>query len=119
MYYQNIETYLEYPMKELTVSQITTTAIKILETRMCFVWRQNNLAVRGRTFTGLKGVPDIIGFHKFTGVAVYCEVKTVNDRMSQDQINFMNRAKTSGCQCLIATEENGLVCIKEWTNPTL
>lgn len=101
-------------MKELSVSQITMAAIKILESRFCFVWRQNNLAVRGRTFTGLKGVPDIIGFQKFTGVAVYCEVKTINDKMSQYQIDFMNKAKTSGCHCLIATDVNGEVVLKEW-----
>jgi hypothetical protein len=101
-------------MKELSVSQITMAAIKILESRFCFVWRQNNLAVRGRTFTGLKGVPDIIGFQKFTGVAVYCEVKTINDKMSQHQIDFMNKAKTSGCHCLIATDVNGEVILKEW-----
>jgi hypothetical protein len=103
-------------MKELSVSHITTTAIKILESRFCFVWRQNNLAVRGRTFTGLKGVPDIIGFQKFTGVAVYCEVKTANDKMSQYQIDFMNKAKTSGCHCLIATDQDGQVVLKEWPN---
>jgi hypothetical protein len=103
-------------MKTLTVSQITMTAIKILESRFCFVWRQNNLAVRGRTFTGLKGVPDIIGFQKFTGVAVYCEVKTLTDKMSQYQIDFMNRAKTSGCHCLVATDVNGEVVLKEWPN---
>jgi hypothetical protein len=101
-------------MKELTVSQITSQAIKTLESRSCFVWRQNNLAVKGRTFNGLKGLPDIIGFQKFTGIAVYCEVKTINDKMSSHQIDFMNRAKTSGCHCLIATDVDGEVVLKEW-----
>lgn len=103
-------------MKELTASQITATAIKILESRFCFVWRQNNLAVRGRTFNGLKGVPDILGFQKHTGVSVFCEVKTKTDKVSQFQIDFMNRAKTSGCHCLIATDEDGKVILKEWPN---
>jgi|694.fasta_scaffold88581_3 hypothetical protein len=103
-------------MKELTVSQITAEAIKTLESRFCFVWRQNNLAVKGRTFNGLKGVPDIIGYNKFTGISVYCEVKTINDKMSQYQIDFMNKAKTSGCHCLIATESDGAVILKEWPN---
>lgn len=103
-------------MKELTASQITSAAIKILETRFCFVWRQNNLAVRGRTFTGLKGVPDIIGYQKHTGVSVFCEVKTKTDKVSQYQIDFMNKAKTSGCHCLIATDVDGQVILKEWTN---
>lgn len=101
-------------MKELTAGQITKTAMIILETRQCFVWRSNNLPVPGRKFTGLKGVPDICGFHKLTGVAVYCEVKTVNDRFSEYQVNFMDRASKAGCHCLIATEENGRVVINEW-----
>ncbi len=103
-------------MKDLTVSQITSEAIKILESRFCFVWRQNNLAVKGRAFIGLKGVPDIIGYNKYTGVSVYCEVKTINDKMSQYQIDFMNKAKTSGCHCLIATDQDGQVVLNEWTN---
>lgn len=103
-------------MKELTAGQITKVAIMILESRKCFVWRSNNLPVPGRKFTGLKGVSDICGFHKVTGVAVYCEVKTVNDRFSEYQVNFMERAKKAGCHCLIATEEKGNVVIKEWNN---
>jgi hypothetical protein len=103
-------------MKELTASQITSTAIKILESRFCFVWRQNNLAVRGRSFNGLKGVPDILGYQKFTGVSVFCEVKTKTDKVSEHQISFMNKAKTSGCICLIATDVNGEVILKEWPN---
>jgi hypothetical protein len=103
-------------MKEFTASHITANAIKILESRFCFVWRQNNLAVRGRTFTGLKGVPDIIGYQKHTGVSVFCEVKTKTDKLSQHQIDFMNKAKTSGCHCLIATDVDGEVTLKEWPN---
>lgn len=103
-------------MKTLTVSQITSTAIKILEARQCFVWRQNNLAVRGRTFTGLRGVPDIIGFQSFTGVSVYCEVKTKNDKLSEHQINFLNRAKKAGCFCMVATDQDGNVLLTEWIN---
>ena len=86
----------------------------MLEANKCFIWRNNNLSVRGRIFIGLRGVPDVIGFHKHTGVAVYCEVKTVNDKLSEYQINFLNKAKTSGCHCIVATEINGEVKLKEW-----
>jgi hypothetical protein len=103
-------------MKELTAGQITKAALMILESRQCFVWRSNNLPVPGRKFTGLKGVPDICGFHKRTGVAVYCEVKTVNDRFSEHQINFMDRAKMAGCHCLIATEIDGKIVLTDWLN---
>jgi len=99
---------------ELTAGMITKIAMQELERRNCFVWRSNNLSVPGRKFIGLKGVPDICGFHKQTGMAVYCEVKTKNDKLSNFQINFMNRAKESNCLCLMAVDENGRVIIKEW-----
>lgn len=101
-------------MKELTASQITKTAMRLLENNKCFIWRNNNLAVKGRSFIGLKGVPDIVGFQKFTGVAVYCEVKTKSDKFSEYQVNFLNKAKTSGCHCLVAIDQDGEVILKEW-----
>ena len=98
----------------LNKSEITKKAIEILTGRGCFVWRQNNIAVRGRTFIGLKGVPDIIGFQIYNGIAVYCEVKTLTDRYSEQQKEFMNKASEAGCYCLTATEENGKVVLKQW-----
>ena len=102
--------------KELTAGQITKVAMQILESRNCMVWRNNNLPVPGRKFTGLKGVADICGFQRNTGLAVYCEVKTINDRFSEYQIDFLNRAKKAGCLTLVAVEENGNVTIKEYQN---
>jgi hypothetical protein len=58
----------------MTTAQITKAALKELDLRGAEVWRNNNLAVRGRTFVGRKGVPDIIGFVRATGVFVLCEV---------------------------------------------
>lgn len=97
-----------------TAAQITRTAILQLEARSCYVWRANNLPVPGRKFIGERGMPDICGFHKTSGKAVYCEVKTSSDRMSEAQINFMIRAKAAGCFCLIATEERGNIIVKDW-----
>lgn len=99
---------------DLTAGMITKIAMLELERRNCFVWRSNNLTVPGRKFVGLRGVPDICGFHKETGIAVYCEVKTKNDKLSEYQLNFMNRASLSNCLCLIAIEENGNVILKQW-----
>lgn len=105
-------------MKDLTASQITKAALIMLEMRGYYVWRNNNLPVPGRKFIGERGVADITGFQKNSGVALYCEVKTVNDRFSDYQKNFMNRAVTAGCHCLVATEESGKVVLKDW-NPEL
>jgi hypothetical protein len=99
---------------ELTKSQITTDALAELTFRGCKVWRNNNVAIRGRKFIGERGVPDIVGFHRTTGVAVYCEVKTINDRFSMDQIIFMNRAKLANCFCVIASDEKGKMKLSEW-----
>lgn len=101
-------------MKNLTAGQITKVAMIEMEMRHYFVWRHNNLAIPGRKFNGLKGVPDIIGFCKKTGLSVYCEVKTKNDKISEYQANFMTRAKKAGCHVYIAMDDNGNVLIKEW-----
>lgn len=98
----------------MNASDITKAATQLLAQRECFVWRNNNLAVRGRKFIGLKGVPDIVGFQKHTGIAVYCEVKTATDRLSEEQIEFLTRAKKAGCFCLMATAESGKVKLSEW-----
>jgi hypothetical protein len=78
------------------------------------VWRQNNLAVRGRKFIGKKGMPDIIGYDS-EGCAVWCEVKTINDKISEHQIDFMTDAMYAGCRVLICMQDKeGLVKLISW-----
>jgi hypothetical protein len=101
-------------MRELTAGMITKEAMMEMEMRGYFVWRHNNLAIPGRKFNGLKGVPDIIGFEKKSGLSVYCEVKTKNDKISEYQANFMTRAKKAGCHVYLAVDDDGNVLIKEW-----
>lgn len=88
----------------LTANEITKIAIKELTLRGCKVWRTNQIPVRGRAFIGLPGVPDITGFHKRTGVAVYAEVKAKGDTLSEAQRTFLSEAERAGCHTLIATE---------------
>jgi hypothetical protein len=101
-------------MADLTASQITTAALYELENRGYFVWRNNNLSVPGRKFIGMKGVPDVIGFVKNSGLFVVCEVKTKNDKFSEYQKNFLNRSKLAGCITLIATDIDGNIKIQNW-----
>lgn len=101
--------------KILTKGEITKSAITELKLRGANVWMQNNLAVKGRKFIGRKGVSDIIGFNR-VGLFVACEVKTINDHFSPDQILFLNEVKQSGGIALVATQQGGQVVIKEW-NP--
>lgn len=103
-------------MADLTASQITKYALEVLNAWGYYVWRNNNLSVPGRKFIGEKGVSDIIGYHKQTGQAVYCEVKTINDKFSESQMLFMNRANQAGCICLVAHQVNKQIKLDYWTD---
>jgi hypothetical protein len=61
----------------------------------------------------MKGMPDIIG-HSQDGRAVYCEVKTENDRLSQEQIEFMDGAHKSGCMVFMSVGFRGLSAFQSW-----
>ena len=102
-------------MKNLTASEITKLAIAELNNRGGVYWRNNNIPVRGRINNVKKGVSDILGISR-AGVFVACEVKTVNDRLSSEQIDFLTTVKALGGAALLATEENGLFKLKEYTN---
>lgn len=101
-------------IKELTKAQIRTTAIKMLTWSGCTVWVQNNLAVRGRKFIGKRGQADLMGYRNKDGVIVACEIKTLNDRLSDDQILFLNDVKKAGGLAYIACQEGNQVVLKEW-----
>lgn len=87
----------------MTTAEITKQALIELDRRNIEAWRQNNLRVPGRTFTGRKGVPDVLGFNRSTGVLVMCEVKNKGDKLSQDQTDLLNVGFKAGCITLIAT----------------
>lgn len=90
----------------LTKGQITRIALQELDRRGAHAWPQNNARTRaGYVFRGLKGVSDILGYYRQTGVIVVCEVKTINDRLSDVQITFLSGVARSGGQALIATED--------------
>jgi len=97
----------------LTKDVIRASALKELTWRAYTVWRNNNIAVRGRKFIGRLGVSDIIGITK-DGRWVACEVKTLHDRLSADQMKFLNEIKHSGGIALLAIQENNQVKIVEW-----
>jgi len=102
--------------KILTKGEIRKSALIELKLRGVNCWPQNNLAVRGRKFIGRLGVSDIIGFHSKTGVFVACEVKTVTDKFSDDQKQFLSEVKKAGGIAMIATQQYNQVILKEW-NP--
>jgi hypothetical protein len=101
------------PTITFTKATIRESAIKELTWRGYDVWIQNNIAVRGRKFIGRRGIPDIIGITKDARWVV-CEVKTLNDRLSDDQIDFLNSIKKAGGEAYIAHQVGNQVELKEW-----
>ena len=99
--------------KHYTASELTEYALHELSMMGCTVWRQNNLAVRGRKFIGKKGMPDIIGYDS-EGSAVWCEVKTINDKLSQHQVDFMADAMNAGCKVFICMQQKELMVLISW-----
>ena len=93
--------------KHYTASELTKFAISELSVLGCTVWRANNIAIPGRKFIGKKGMSDIIGYDK-SGVSVWCEVKTINDKISEHQIDFLTDAMYAGCKVFICMQDKEL-----------
>lgn len=91
--------------REFSAGEISKKAMEILTLRGCEVWRTNNIAVKGRKFIGRKGVSDITGYVKATGVAVYVEVKKIGDTLKDDQVFFLTMARKAGAMVMIATQD--------------
>lgn len=100
---------------DLTKAAIRASAIKELTWRGYTVWVQNNLAVRGRKFIGKRGQADVMGYRNKDAVICACEVKTIGDRLSDDQIKFLNDVTTAGGHAYIACQSaTGGVELREW-----
>lgn len=81
---------------EYTAGEITKAIIREAEVLGFDCWRQNNLAVKGRKFIGRKGVFDVIGIHKQSGIFFAAETKTKGDRLSEEQKKFLKLINESG-----------------------
>lgn len=79
-----------------TSSDLTKMMLEYLDNLGYEVWRNNNLAVKGRSFIGKKGLPDIIGYHKNYGQFIACEIKAIGDRLSVSQISFLTHLGMCG-----------------------
>lgn len=102
--------------KILTKGEITNSAIEELSYRGFDCWRENNVrAVKGRNFTGRLGKPDIIGFHRHAGAFMGCEVKTINDTFSDEQIEFLNNLHHARGFAYVAYQaKSGQLKIEQW-----
>ena len=91
-------------MAYMTASDLTKMMIDYLKGRGNDVWRNNNLAVKGRLFIGRKGVPDIIGYSKKYGQFIACEVKGIGDRISPEQMSFLTNLSIAGGVAMICQQ---------------
>jgi hypothetical protein len=83
---------------------LTAAVVKYLNLKGLTAWRSNNIAAPGRRFTGMLGLPDVIGYHKKTGRFIAVEVKSKNDKLSLAQIEFAINALEGGCLWFEARE---------------
>jgi hypothetical protein len=93
--------------KPLTKGEIREKAIEYFRSFGFNCWRNNNIPVKGRTFIGRKGVPDIIGYGNkvgYTGLFFACEVKTKDDVISKEQKEFLIDLNHQGGYGFIATD---------------
>lgn len=85
-----------------TANQATRQILDYLNMSGFYAWRQNNAAVydekKGVHRAGHteNGVADIIGIHKATGKMIAIEVKVGKDKLSPDQIRFLDQIRSAG-----------------------
>ena len=100
--------------KEYTASELTAIALYDLKRLGHTVWRNNNLAVKGRAFIGKKGVADVIGISN-KGLHVECEVKKNGDRFSNDQIDHLNMITKNGGLTYVCHQVESKVKLTEFS----
>lgn len=95
---------LNKPKQKTNTNSLTQNAIKLLCYEGFVAWRNNNGSVydkkkniyRKNPTTKL-GVPDIIGYRKSDGKAIYIEIKTGKDRLNIQQASFLDEANKANC----------------------
>jgi hypothetical protein len=75
-------------------SEIQKQCLDYLKALNVFHWRSNNIAVKGRVFHGLLGVPDIIVLHN--GYFIGLEIKTKEGKQTKEQRDFERNCTING-----------------------
>ena len=82
-------------------NQVQKDILQYLLKRGFFVWRQNQIHVKGRTFNGKKGLGDIVGILP-CGRFLSIEVKTETGKVSLDQHKFIMDARDNNAVAFVA-----------------
>lgn len=92
--------------KKRNETALVKAAIDFLTMKGAMCWRNNTTGVFDptrktfRTFTGRKGVADILGIWKGKPLAVECKMK--GNKLSPDQQSFITEFKTAGGLAIVA-----------------
>lgn len=97
-------------------NELTAHCIDYLTLKGYKVWRNNNGAVYDITKgcfrknkNKLLGIPDIIGYNKKTAKFIGVEIKVGKDKLSPEQIDFIETALESGCICIVVKTIDDLI----------
>jgi len=89
-------------------NSLTQAVLKLLNYNGFRAWRTGNHAVysvKRKSFmknpSRLLGIPDICGYRK-DGKAIFVEVKTGKDKLSEAQKHFLSEAEKAGCIVIVA-----------------
>lgn len=74
-------------------------ALEVFDALGYEAWRENS-GKRGGVRFGFKGKPDIGGYHKKTGRALFAECKDTGKKLTVDQYEFLRRADLV-CDCFV------------------
>lgn len=98
---------------DLTASQLTKWAKDSLQLIGYRLNRVNNIPVRRRKGTIEKGWSDLQGYNR-DGIYVAIEVKTINDKLSPEQIDRLNDILLCKGFALICTEKDNKPTLQFW-----
>ena len=93
--------------QKVGANALTAHALRILDLKGFHVWRQNNGGVYDpvkkvfRANSSTPGIPDILGFHRKTGVIIACEIKAGRDTLSDEQEAFLQAVRDAGGIALV------------------
>lgn len=107
----------DYKKKYKKESDHQAQGLELLKLCGCIVWRQNVGATKYKcnktgneryVSFGVKGLPDVMGYKPSDNnnpypTPIYWEVKRAGGRIRQEQKNFIDQAKQSGCFAVIGT----------------
>ena len=94
--------------KITNANELTAYAVKVFRKAGYFCWRENTTGIydpKAKAFRsnpgGMKGISDVIGFHRKTGQFLACEIKVGADRLSAEQETFLLEVRNAGGLALV------------------